>query len=112
MLSTAAKAEGQITYVEKGDEMPYTGYAVDKPQMRHFRQINEEKKLLEQKVIKLEDLGVMKDEKIDYLEDQYTQVNKAYIKEQQKSTWQKYLYFAGGVILSGAAVYGASKLRK
>lgn len=102
---------GQIIWVEKSDPMPFNGFAVDRPQMRYFRQINEERKVAQEKVVKLEDLKAQHEAKIDYLEDEYTKINKAYKSEQRKSTWAKVLYFAGGVLVTGAAVYGASKLR-
>lgn len=116
ILATNANSEttlaGQITYVEKDDPMPYTGFAVDKPQMRHFRQINEEKMVLDKKVVKLEELRYQHEAKIDFLEDEYALLDKEYKAEQRRNTWNKVFYFAGGVLLSGAAVYGASKLRR
>lgn len=102
---------GQITYVEKDDPMPYSGFAVDKPQMRHFRQVSEEKEVAQQKVIKLEELRFQHEQKIDYLEDEYSKINKAYKSEQRQSTVAKVIYFVGGIFTTGIILYSASKLR-
>lgn len=105
-------ANGRITYVVEQDPMPYDGFAVDSPQMKHFRQVNEEKKVLDEKVVKLEDLKFQQEVKIDNLQQNYELLDKQYKLEQKRYTIQKYLYFFGGIALSGAAVYGASKLRR
>ena len=45
-----------VTPVKKGDVVTKDGFFVDKDNMKKLRQNNEEKKLLEQKSLKLKDL--------------------------------------------------------
>lgn len=102
-------AHGNITFVEKGDPAPYAGYVVDESQMKHFRQINEEKKLLEKKTIKLEELGIRQEDSKEWYKNNYYKVKEKYEWQQTKSFWTNTLYFVGGAVLTGLISYGTVK---
>lgn len=105
----AETLHGNITPVQVGEVVMYDGFLVDAPQMKHFRQINEEKKLLEDKTIKLEELGIREKEAKDWYKNNYYEVKKKYEWQQTKSFWVSTLYFLGGAVLTGAVSYATVK---
>lgn len=113
LLMTTVRAEdvlhGKIKAIEAGEVAEYSGFLVDDSQMKHFRQINEEKKLLEQKTIKLEELGIRMEDSKNWYQDNYYKIKDKYEWQQTKSFWVNTLFFVGGVVLTGLITYGAMK---
>lgn len=102
LFSFSAMAQ-KLEKLEKGQTAPFTGVLVDAKQMKKFRQVNEEKKLLDKKNIKLKDLNVLKDQKIELYKKEITQTHKELTRYKTKTFFTNAGYFALGVILTGFA---------
>ncbi|HLD91086.1 MAG TPA: hypothetical protein VI911_08755 [Patescibacteria group bacterium] len=97
-----------MTPVKKDDKVPYDGYLFTSEEESKLRQTNEEK-------IKLEDLNVLKDRKIEIQElrlDGY----KKYVDETKDlapmGTWERIGWFFLGVGVTGVGFYTTSKIIK
>lgn len=98
---------GQLTKLQKGDKAPYDGILADSKQMKNFRKIEEERKLLELKNIKLSELGKIKDNKIDLYQKDLSNTHKEFAKYKTKTFFTNTGYFVLGVILTGFAAKAA-----
>ena len=86
----------EMVIVKKGDPAPFEGILVDQAQMKEFRQINEDKKNLELQNLKLKDLALINDERVDLY-------RKELSSSETKSLWKSVGYFALGVLVTGFA---------
>lgn len=93
----------ELIPLKKGDTAPYNGILVDAPQMKEFRQINEEKKLLELENLKLKDLSLINDQKVGLYRNQTEALSKELVRSERKAFWQSVGTFALGVIVTGFA---------
>ena len=93
----------EMTTINKGDTAPHSGILVDAAQMKEFRQINEEKKLLETENLKLKDLGVINDQRIDLYKEHVKQVTEDLSRSERRAFWQSVGTFALGVVVTGFA---------
>lgn len=101
-----------ITPIKKGEASPGDGFFVSTEEMKKFRQINEEKKLLEQKVLTFGDLAITNEQRIDIYKKQSDYYEEQYLKQQNKTIWSG----IGGFILGAAATslvaYGTMRALK
>ena len=72
-----------------------------------FRAINEERKLLEKKNLKLEDLRINNEEKVKFYKEEANKAYKAYKWSETKSFWKSTAFFVLGVAATGLASYAA-----
>lgn len=96
-------AHAEMITLDKGDIAPYSGILVDAAQMKEFRQINEEKKLLETENLKLKDLGIINDQRIDLYKEHVKQVTEDLSRSERRAFWQSVGTFALGVVVTGFA---------
>jgi lipopolysaccharide export LptBFGC system permease protein LptF len=93
----------EMTILKKGDTAPFEGVLVDAPQMKEFRQINEDKKNLELQNLKLKDLALINEERVELYRVQSELLNKELSKAETRSFWKSIGYFALGVVVTGMA---------
>jgi hypothetical protein len=101
-----------ITQIKKGESAPADGFFVDSENMKKFRQINEDKKVLEQKTLKLEDLQVVNEQRVKFYQDQSETAYKEASKAQLKGLMGTLGGFTVGIGITVISVYLASKLVK
>ena len=101
-----------ITPIKKGDKASYDGFLISSEEMKKLRQINEEKKLLEQKSIKLQDLAIIKDQRIKLYQEEIEYNHKDLRKAQNMTRVSGVLGFLVGVAATGLASYVAIKVTK
>ena len=101
-----------ITPIEKGQVAPYKGFLVSPEQMKEFRQINEDKKLLEQENLKLQDLQVINEQRIGLYKKAWEETNSELTKERFSGNFKGIGGFILGVALSGIAAYATIKTLK
>ena len=89
--------------LKKGDSASFDGVLVDAEQMKEFRQINEEKKNLELQNIKLKDLGVIQEQRIDLYKQEVQRVTEDLSRSEKKAFWQSAGTFVLGVLVTGFA---------
>lgn len=89
--------------LKKGDSASFDGVLIDAEQMKQFRQINEEKKLLEKENLKLKDLGIINDQRIDLYKEHVKQVTEDLSSSERRAFWQSVGTFALGVVVTGFA---------
>ena len=93
----------EMVIVKKGDPAPFEGILVDGAQMKEFRQINEDKKNLELQNLKLKDLALVQDERVDLYRKQSESLNSELSKSESRSFWKSVGYFTLGVVVTGFA---------
>jgi len=98
-----------ITPVKKGEVIQEDGFFVDKTNIKEFRKINEDKKLLEQENITLTHLRVIDKDITEEYKKQYKQATRDLQWEQTKSTLKLIGGFALGAIITGLIGYGTLK---
>lgn len=96
-------AHAEMITLNKGDTAPYSGILVDAEQMKEFRQINEDKKNLELQNIKLKDLGVIQEQRIDLYKLEVQRVREDLSRSEKKAFWQSAGTFVLGVLVTGFA---------
>jgi hypothetical protein len=95
----------------KGDTAPFDGVLSDDKQMRVYRQANEENILLEEKVLKLQDLNATIQERSDIYKSEGNYYRSELRKSEVTSFWGKVGFFALGVLATGLAVKAADSVR-
>jgi hypothetical protein len=106
LISFNVFAQQQVI-LDKGQTAPFDGILSDSDQMKKYRTINEEKKLLDKEVIKLRDLNLTKDERMKLYKEEAADWKQQYRKEQVKGFWSKVGYFTLGVLVTGVAAKAA-----
>lgn len=101
-----------LTPLEKGQPAPYSGHLADKKAMENFRTTNEENKLLKQKEMKLEELQIIKDEKIKYYQTESEFFQKELRKEKVSGNFKGIGGFIIGVVATGVAAWAAIQVTK
>jgi len=88
----------QLTPIKKGQTAAYDGFLADKDQMKHFRLINEQKKLSEAHNLLLSDLRVTQDSLIAFHKKRAQEANNALIWQETKGYLTNILFFTLGII--------------
>lgn len=101
-----------ITPIKKGDPSPNDGFFVDAENMKKFRIINEEKKVLEVKNLKLEDLNYVNEKRIEFYKSVADESRKETSKAHIKGFIGTIGGFTVGIAVTGMAVYLATKVIK
>jgi len=96
-------SHADMAALKKGDSAPFDGIISDAAQMKEFRQINEEKKLLELQNLKLKDLSAVQDERVELYKRQASSLNDEIGKAESRSFWKSIGYFTLGVLVTGLA---------
>lgn len=119
MLSSSTTLSDQTVLLEAGKPAPFTGYLLppDQAALSRIRLIEgeEAKKMNEsyarsiETYRKNEELG---NQQVNILLERNDNLSKQLSSSQSLTDFQKVAYFIGGVLLTGGAVYGASKLAK
>jgi hypothetical protein len=109
LLHSASIYAGSIRPIKKDEPSPYDGFVIDKPQEKKFRTINEEKKLLERKVLTLEEFVKIHKERFNYQQDINVDLHKRLKQKESDLFWNKTIYFIGGIFLTGFVSYAAMK---
>jgi hypothetical protein len=93
----------EMVVMKRGDVCAFDGVLVDAPQMKEFRQINEDKKNLELQNLKLKDLSAVQDERVELYRQQAQSLNSELAKSESRSFWKSIGYFGLGVLVTGLA---------
>jgi hypothetical protein len=93
-----------IVPLKKGDPAPSDGYFVSPVDMKQFRQINEEKKLLEEKEYTYKQLALTNEQQIDI----YKRSSDFYQGEYSKEHYIGNLKGIGGFVLGSVLTFGAT----
>lgn len=107
LVSNVCYSNESMKVVKKGEVASFDGVLVSKEQMEEFRRINEENKLLKEKVLTLENIVKIDEIKLKYYADELTATRSLLIAEQANDFWAKAGYFALGVIVTGVAAKSA-----
>ena len=98
-LSFSAIA-GKLEVVKEGQPAPYDGLLADQDQMKEFRQINEEKKLLEEKTEKQEQLSKIKEVETTYYKENLDKTREELDKQEKRTFLTGVAFFLGGVLMT------------
>lgn len=101
-----------VTPVKRGDKVPKDGFFVDTNNMKKFRKINEDKKTLEKKVVKLEELSIIKDQRIEVYQEMNKNSERAVSSERAKGNLKGIGGFIIGVLATSVAAYAAIQVTK
>jgi hypothetical protein len=104
-------------FLNKNQAAPFPGYLLpagkveelqnDVIELNTLKQTNDSL----QKSLTLEQQdSALKDQKVNLLLDQNNKLASAAYTERELTVWEKVAYFAGGVIVTGLAVWGASSI--
>lgn len=112
--STAANSQDS-QYLEKSQPAPYTGILFTESKAQSIRnellEGDKNKLLLEtekHRTARLGEIVKLKDEEIEL----YNKQNQRLLKVNDRSDTMQYIWFGLGVIVTGAAVYGAGALSR
>lgn len=118
-FSISLNASSDVIIVNKGDPAPFVGYLMDKEtgQLSRIRLIEgeEAKKLnlsYQKSIENYQANEMLYNSQVKTVLEQNDKLSQSLRSSQSLNSWEKIGYFISGVILSGAAVYGASQLRK
>lgn len=95
--------QAEMIVLKKGDIAPSDGILVDAAQMKEFRQLNEDNKNLELQNVKLKDLGIIQEQRIDLYKQEVQRVTEDLSRSERKAFWQSAGTFVLGVIVTGFA---------
>lgn len=98
-----------VKAVKKGESVPEDGFFVTAEEMKKLRQINEEKKILQEKVYTFEDLRIIDTQRVEFYKVSNESYQKALVQEQTHSTLKMIGGFILGSITTGATYYFATK---
>lgn len=112
MIFTFSILAQNLTPLNKGDVAPYTGILADKEQMKKFRQINEDKKTLENKFVLQQDLLEVKDQRINFYKKKAEEAYKEVQAKEGSLFLTKTGYFILGVAATSLAAYAAIQVTK
>jgi len=97
-----------IKPINQGDTAPFTGYIIDKKFEQARRTERELLDLEKSKTVVLRELGKVHVGRTEFYKEEAKRAKREVLKGQFKTV----LYFVGGIVLGGAAVYLGSKVAK
>ena len=109
ILSINLAYAGNIQPIKKGNPAPFNGFIVDKPQMEHFRKINEQKKLSEAQNLVLEDLKVTQGRVVSFHKKRAERLQNELLRSNIKSYFTNVIFFGLGVLATIVIVRNAPK---
>lgn len=119
LLISSKSFSDEVVVLEKGTSAPYTGYLFPKETAQKTRikliEGEEAKKLNESYVRSIEIYRKneeLNNQKVNILLEQNDKLSRSLTDAREMTAFEKIAWFVGGVLVSGAAVYGASKLAK
>lgn len=101
-----------VRVIKKGQQAPEDGFFVTAKTMKELRKVNEDKKALEKKVVKLEQLAFIKDQKIELYAVELKETHKQLSWERTKGNFKGIGGFLIGVAATSLAAYAASRVIK
>ncbi len=102
----------EITPIKKGEVASYEGFLVSPAEMQKLRQINEEKKILEEQNIHLKDLQIVNEKRLGSYDEAYTKVSKDLRYEAFKGDLKGIGGFFIGVAVTTITAYAVTKTIK
>jgi hypothetical protein len=115
LISSTVRSEDSVL-LNKGTPAPYTGFLVPRERINELRIESEEQKALIASYARSVDLYKKNEEasdrQVNILLERNDKLSKELTSTRSVSTFEKTAWFIGGILVSGAAVYGASKLAK
>lgn len=103
LLSSNICYAQEAVYLDKGKPAPFSAYLVPELEVKQLRNDS-----LERDMYKT--TNDLKDQQIKLLTDQNTSLANTIDKSEKLSTWEKIGWFAAGIVITGLAVDGASKI--
>jgi len=101
-----------VTPIKKGEPAPANGFFIDQPNIKKMRKINEDKKVLERKVTKLEDLAVINEQRVETYKKLSQESEDQLIWEKTKGNFKGVGGFLVGVLATSLAAYAAIRIAK
>jgi hypothetical protein len=101
-----------VTPVKKGDIVKTDGFHIDQPNMKKLRKINEDKKVLEKKVTKLEDLAAINEQRVETYKKLSQESEDQLRWEKTKGNFKGIGGFLVGVLATSLAAYAAIRISK
>lgn len=92
----------EIVSIKQGEPAPFDGFVITKQFEKDRRQEHEELALQKNKNLLLSDLAATQEELVKFHKEQTIMA----ISEANKSQFKSYLYFVGGVLITGLISYG------
>lgn len=109
----------EAVYLNKDDKSPFSGYLLPEDKLKSLRNDSLENTANKQIIDRLnksinlyQTNSDLKDKQLKLYSDQNDQLVKSLVAEENLNTWEKILYFGGGIVLTGLAIYGAHSLYK
>lgn len=106
VLSTVTFSK-EMAVLKKGDAAPFDGVLSDSEQMKEFRQINEENKLLKLENLKLSDLSAIQGKKEDLYKLDIDNKQSQIVRLERREVWLTAGAFLIGVIATSIAAKAA-----
>jgi len=97
--------------LNKGESAPFDGVLSDSDQMKIYRQSNEEKKLLQDKVLTLKDLNATIQERSDVYKAEGDYYRSQLRTQEFRGFWANVGYFALGVLATSLAIKASENVR-
>lgn len=118
LISSISFAQ-EAVFLNQKDTAPFSGYLLPEDKIKSLRNDSLENSANKQLVESLnksltlqQSNSDLKDKQIQLLLNQNDSLSKTIVTEEKLQTWEKVLYFGGGIVLSGLAIWGAHSLYK
>lgn len=112
LFSISTTFAQNVQTIKKGESAPADGFFVTKEQMQKFVDTDKENKLLKKKVIKLEQLQIVQDQRIELYKNRVTELDKELVRESRRGSFKGIGGFVLGVLATSAAAYAAIQVSK
>lgn len=97
---------GQVKFLEKGAEAPYSGYLFTPEKEQELRIKNSLVPLLEEQSKKQNEIIDIQNKRIESYQKNYDVLYEEYIRREKMNDWNKVLYFGIGSVVTGFIAYG------
>lgn len=105
-------AQDNVKFVKKGHVVEIDSFIVSREQMKKFVELSEKNKLLEQKVVTLENLSANYLDQISYHKQRAHDLQKELDWSETKGYFKTTGGFLAGIVLTGLASYAAIRSAK
>lgn len=100
----------EAVFLNKGDKAEFSGYLLTEDKVKSLRNDSLEKDADKQVIDSLNKSLTLQQNNVDILLKQNSNLVQTVNSEESLNNWEKVLYFGGGIVLSGLAIYGAHSL--